>query len=496
MQFGSVSGLIMEPMNTYSTHPSEPTISSKQLKKLHFCNDQTCKRSVPGTRCFRTLYETIDPVAVYHLCSKDCSFEKNHPNISHKRINVTEHETLPEGLPMIDIMSEKFDKLKNDSWGSCFEKMIRFLKEHRSPSVTTLSNIETDKKVFSITFGLTSEVRIKYLVKIFKYYLARSTKELLDLPFIVCCFDVEGQKKIDNSDVPLPLKIHFGDGWSTFLEINIEIQKDGSVRGQNNGVSKHLLEFFEDPEIVFVGNDCALDLLQWELVLSIMNGLPMKFQCHWVDTCTLWTALGGWAKDSFGLQTLLYHCLGGYLPKHFKLSCAPDWSKPWKDLEWQFNLYNLGDQYTIWASFYTFLIMIMPTAFPDIDAALKDSLLSKEALLKYFTTFLTEGFDKVVFMAPVYQSLGTECHLRRLAIAYSNKYMNEDILFGMNKNLCQYIKESLPKVFEHTEVFMKSWNNPTIFTRSAWTPQKTEMQSLLLEVLAEIKLKNTDIMIQ
>ena len=76
---------------------------------------------------------------------------------------------------------------------------------------------------------------------------------------------------------------------------------------------------------LFVGNYMAEDIDQIEFGLTLLNGSTWKFTGKCLDTWVLWTSLGGWSK-SVGLASFRYQTLGGFLLKHFKLSCAPDWA--------------------------------------------------------------------------------------------------------------------------------------------------------------------------
>ena len=112
-------------------------------------------------------------------------------------------------------------------------------------------------------------------------------------------------------------------------------------------VSECLNEFFNQEKLLFVGNNMTEDIGQIEFALTLLNGSTWKFTGKWLDTCVLWTSFGGWSK-SVGLANFRYQTLGGFLLKHFKLSCAPDWALRHKELFWEYTVHNIGDIQLLW----------------------------------------------------------------------------------------------------------------------------------------------------
>ena len=98
-----------------------------------------------------------------------------------------------------------------------------------------MDDMEADRKVFSISIGRTSETSMQSKLERFKANLRKDALMVFDLPILICAFDVEGKKRVGSSEIDLPSKIHFGNGWGTYLEINFTISGE-SVIGANAGV--------------------------------------------------------------------------------------------------------------------------------------------------------------------------------------------------------------------------------------------------------------------
>ena len=207
----------------YSTHSEQYSIPSKYLKELHLCKPRQCSRTKPSTNCFRRFYESADPFAVYHPCEAPsrCKFVKANPETRHVPLEIKHgQDTLSYGKPLVDHIAPKLTDWSRSA-GQALESTVKFLQSHRSPSTDFLDNIEASNSFFSINLGKTSDVRMEAMLKEFKVRLSRDASKLVFLPLTVCAFDVEGKVKHPDGDYDLPSKLHFGNGYSVFLEINI-----------------------------------------------------------------------------------------------------------------------------------------------------------------------------------------------------------------------------------------------------------------------------------
>ena len=117
--------------------------------------------------------------------------------------------------------------------------------------------MEAERKIFSVTLGSTSTSSMKKKLEAFKASLKQDAELLFPLPVLLCAFDVEGKKRVDVGSADLPSKIHFGNGWGSFLELNINFNDDNTVEGQGNGIPTPITEFFKDQDMIFLGNDCV-----------------------------------------------------------------------------------------------------------------------------------------------------------------------------------------------------------------------------------------------
>ena len=461
----------------YSTHSEQYSIPSKYLKELHLCKPRQCSRTKPSTNCFRRFYESADPFAVYHPCEAPsrCKFVKTNPETRHVPLEIKHgQDTLSYGKPLVDHIAPKLTDWSRSA-GQALESTVKFLQSHRSPSTDFLDNIEASNSFFSINLGKTSDVRMEAMLKEFKVRLSRDASKLVFLPLTVCAFDVEGKVKHPDGDYDLPSKLHFGNGYSVFLEINIP--SPDKIK-ELKEIPVPLLEFFEDSTFLFIGNDCCSDLVQIESLFSLIKGSYWQIPFRWLDTIVLWTTLGGWAKDSYGLSTMLNTCVGGFLQKPWRLSCADDWSKPWSKLGWQYNLYNLGDQLTIYTSFYTFLVVIGPTAFPDylhIKTALDQNRENgqilenpegKELPLTLLYVMIVTCAEHIVFCNPLYQiSQDSDRNTCIYLWKVTDKSFSRLPLAER-----RFVEENLDKVNSGSRDFFFNWGLPKSAVHPSWTP--------------------------
>ena len=127
-----------------------------------------------------------------------------------------------------------------------------------------------------------------------------------------------------------------------------------------------------------------------EQAISLVHGKPWTMAGNFLDTAVLWVSLARWSKESYGIQTMLYHTLGGIQLKHWTLSCAKDWAKPWTSLHDNYTIYNIGDQWAIIGPLKVLLILLLPTLFPKKDEVLQKTGLDELEFVEFFFAFLIE----------------------------------------------------------------------------------------------------------
>ena len=460
-----------EDLARYAAHPGEYTVSSKKLKDIHLCKPKSCKAKKPGQACFRDFYKNVDTSAIYHIQDPNSSHGSTVHIHSVKVIPVPVdgvEETLVNGVPFLDKLEEKFSSLEpSKSWGEVFRNHINFWKGNRSPSYRLYREMEEDGNIYSITVGETSEKEAAVKVESFKTAIFKGAEKFKPFPRVFIALDVEGKRTVEGSDVPMLAKIHLGDGFSSFLEINFPVNK--------NGIPRAVVELFETDDFVFVGNDCTEDLVMVEYAVSTLTSADWEFKAKWIDTAALWVGLGKWAKNSFGLSTLLYQCLGGFLPKNFKLSCAPDWTQSLYRLPWQYTVYNVGDQFAIIAALHLFFMTAIQTIIPDKEKFVQRLRLSESDSANLFISIITETFTGVCFDGAYYQ--GAPAYLREQAVIQvpSGRYsafrhrMKEDESPRLNR-------------------LLKMWGKPVWFLRSSWEcTEEVKFTEGFLGILKELK---------
>ena len=439
--------------------------------KGYLCNPKSCKAKKPGQACFRDFFKNVDTSAIYHIQDPNSS----HGNTVHIHsvkvipvpVNSVE-ETLVNGVPFLDKLEEKFSSLEpSKSWGEVFWSHINFWKRNRSPSYRLYREMEKDGNLYSITVGETSEKEAAVKVKSFKTSIFKGAEKFKPIPRVFIALDVEGKRTVEGSDVPMLAKIHLGDGFSSFLEINFPANK--------NEIPRAVVELFETDDFVFVGNDCTEDLVMVEYAVSTLTSADWEFKAKWIDTAALWVGLGKWAKNSFGLSTLLYQCLGGFLPKNFKLSCSPDWTQSLYRLPWQYTVYNVGDQFAIIAALHLFFMTAIQTIIPDKEKFVQRLRLSESDSANLFISIITETFTGVCFDGAYYQ--GAPAYLREQAVIQvpSGRYsafrhrMKEDESPRLNR-------------------LLKMWGKPVWFPRSSWKcTEEVKFMEGFLGILKELK---------
>ena len=75
--------------------------------------------------------------------------------------------------------------------------------------------------------------------------------------------------------------------------------------------------------------------------------------------------------------------MGGMFVKDFRCSSNQDWIRQFHQRSWDYNLYNLGDQYPVMCSAQVFLLAIVPSLFPS-----KNEILTKTS--QFVAFFLTK----------------------------------------------------------------------------------------------------------
>ena len=408
-----------ENFSIYSAHPDEYTFPVSKLKKIHLCSD-TCQKRNPGSKCFKYVYRAFSPKKVQHLCPPNCQFTRTYPEIPHVSLNVgAEEETLVEGLPFLDSVKMKLSSTE-DSWGEEFKNVFKLLSVSRSPSLVDLEELDELGSIFSITIGRTDVDEMGKILKLFHETLLSKAKAFYPMLDFYCGLDVEGQRSHAKAQGKVPAKLHFGN-FGTFLEINIPMTPDKTLVMEGEGIPDCLNEFFNQEKLLFVGNNMAEDIDQIEFALTLLNGSTWKFTGKWLDTCVLWTSLGGWSK-SVGLASFRYQTLGGFLLKHFKLSCAPDWALSHKELSWEYTVYNIGDITTIMGALYMFFLVFVPTLIPSKSEFLSDISLSSYQTLQFIQDIVITQAQNLEFNCSLYQSHSVSPLLHRFKSSDSPLY--------------------------------------------------------------------------
>ena len=440
-----------EDLARYAAHPGEYTVSSKKLKDIHLCSPRRCKAKKPGQACFRDFYKNVDTSAIYHVQDSNISHKDTVQAPSVKVIPVKVdgvEETLVNGVPFIDKLESKFSSLEpSKSWGEVFGNHISFWKDNRSPSYRLYQEMEKNGNLYSITVGETSEKEAAAKVESFKTSIFEGAEKFKPFPRVFIALDVEGKRAVEGSDIPMLAKIHLGDGFSCFLEINFPMKK--------NQIPRAVVELFETDDFVFVGNDCTEDLVMVEYAVSTLTSVGWEFKAKWIDTAALWVGLGKWAKNSFGLSTLMYQCLGGFLPKSFKLSCAPDWTQSMYKLPWQYTVYNIGDQFAIIAALHLFFMTAIQTIVPDKERFVQKLGLDESESANLFVSIVTETFTGVCLDGAYYQ--GAPAYLRDQAVI--------QVPIGRHISFRHRMKENeSPRLNKLINI----WGKPVSFIRSSW----------------------------
>jgi len=386
------------------SHFRSGNVSMNKIKAAHGCEPGECDRKKPTMVCLKRFLSRIEGSTVYHTCPEDCQFEQNNPLIKHKPLRiVAPAETWVCGRPILDIVDQK---LGNSLWKEVLSRPLDFLKKNRSPTKDHLDRAVRSRKMYSITIGITPEDKVASQLKAFKSDLQEYGSLVAPLPANLVAFDVEGDIKVDMGRISsVPAKVHFGNGLTTFMEINFRIVKGTSVKCE---VPDVLLDFLSDQNYVFVGNNLMSDVLLLNAAISIALGQDWEFSGRILDTAAIWVGIGGWDLETVGIWTQINMCTGGMLVKDFRLSCNEDWTRPFHRLGWEYNLYNLGDQYAVMCSAQVFLLAIVPSLFPSTEEILARTRQSVEGFFSHAVGVIVDNYAFVNIHHGVYQSVRSD----------------------------------------------------------------------------------------
>lgn len=369
------------------------------VRKLHPCDLRDCRKVSPSFGCFSRYFDTLRTDLVYHMCPGDnCLVTKQ--NIGHVQLTLEENETLPYGVPFLDILSAN---LTSNSWNEVLVKAIQFFKKHRIISQKDSRKLVEEGRVFSITLGVTPPEEIDSILRNFLIKSHDVPEELWIFPDWLLFLDVEGQVATGRRDFPfVPAKIHCGSIFGSYLEINIPHEKSPfNLPCISSGLSPQLSRFFQRANVTFVGHNLMDDVLLINSVFTLISGEIWTFQSPLVDTCSLWVLLGGWDFDKIGVFVMIYYLTGGFAPKHRLLSCNAEWFRSFLHQSPAFLTYNLNDQFAVMTSLYVLLMTLIPSIFSveDVQKGGMDPVI----FFRKFSSWVVQQFTNVRFHMGEYQ---------------------------------------------------------------------------------------------
>lgn len=240
---------------------------------------------------------------------------------------------------------------KNTLWSREFRSAVQFLEQNKTATHATLQRIIYTNKIFSISLGQTSYNEINKIINNVTHII-RMSKNNNYFVYNSVAFDVE--KK--NGALA---KLHFGDGYSYFFEINCP---------NHYTLELKFKEFFDflTKSCILVGHNLSQDIHLCQESLKYANNEPFVFP-NFIDTAFLWTRFGGWALDSFGLQMMQSYITGGGMLKKWKLAAFYDWTQPFGKIPLYYNIYNIADLKAIHNLFIAFFIINLPRLFPCLE---------------------------------------------------------------------------------------------------------------------------------
>lgn len=200
-----------------------------------------------------------------------------------------------------------------------------------------------------------------------------------------------------------------------------------------------------------------------EQAISLVHGKPWTMAGNFLDTAVLWVSLARWSKESYGIQTMLYHTLGGIQLKHWTLSCAKDWAKPWTSLHDNHTIYNIGDQWAIIGPLKVLLILLLPTLFPKKDEVLQKTGLDELEFVEFFFAFLIEEFMNIPLLDGAY---------RRSAVPFRKNAVllrEEDNTAPIGTPLYKFHCRALERIRYTSIKVLEEIGAPTLFIRPDWT---------------------------
>lgn len=359
-----------------------PRVTSKMLKERHYCPQECQDKTGNMKRCWNHFY----------LKHK----EEDIPDIGFMQDHV------PGWFPLLDAGDKKL-KDANSGWHLELASLTSFIKDNRTATFQTFNRLKEDGKLRTIVIGQDTDYEIHQILQHFKADLIK-TRTTIEFYMAGVAFDVEGQNRADQEHhhgiKQLPSKLHMGDGYNAFLEIQFPLRKTaGGWRiASDTEFPEPLREFFKlfgpGADNFLLGHDLKDDVLSIQnAIRALTNGEDWDFPV-WLDTAVLWTRLGGYAKKSYGIQPMLLELSGGSMLKKFKLS-TQDWKQPWFKLPPCATTYNLGDLKAVFNIYLCFFPINIPRVFPS-HQALQDAI--GKGNVKPFLETLVDTVNRSCFM--------------------------------------------------------------------------------------------------
>ena len=304
-------------------------------------------------------------------------------------------EKITNWKPLIDITGSVLESYGDESWSSELSKITGFISKHRNFSDKPEKGYEIG--CYSITIGKTPANDI---AKICQNFLGGiKVKDYpYDYPPIVFC--TEGINATDpryHEHTSFPTKIHMGNSFSSYLEINLPLVYDGNtVRILKESVlPTEILAFFDnfDPEkggkLVFLTHHSEASVAMTQNVFqSMQGGENFRFPA-WLDVSALWVKFGSWAHNSLDPRLMQTWITGGTVPN---ADCVARLELPLDNLmDWELS-FMASKHRMIIMLYAAFTPINLPRLFPSRKAVAnqlnQDSLI---AFVRIFNSVITES---------------------------------------------------------------------------------------------------------
>lgn len=390
--------------SSFHTHPDDGQITTKSLRD-HFRCTILCTdgNSVCCWLCFyHALYENADP---------DTSFMK---------------KNLKKFKSILDTADHMLMQRESLSWYSELESSITFLKNNRTATLSSFTRISFYKRLFSISIGKTNEQEINSTLEIVSNIMMTSSKIYNHSIYKAVPFDVEKNNGV-------LAKLHFGDGFSYFFEINFYEHFT-----LNSAFEKFFNLFNANSSgCILVGHNVSGDIITCERYLKFSSNKPFKFP-EYIDTAFLWCRFGGWSLDGFGSQIMQTYITGGGMIKKWKLSATSNWSNPWTELPLYCTIYNIGDLKAVYNIFLAFFVINLPRIFPAKDDFIHVQNLNTSYVPTMFYQILIYACKNQSMNYPEYQKESNPT-LRKFAAEHKStlsSFYKEFCLFWNDNAIC------------------------------------------------------------